>query len=63
MPADGKRDDAPAAPEPPTLAAVFTNSLRGWQARWKEQRPAATPAAPARVKTLGRKGRKAARPR
>jgi hypothetical protein len=43
MPADGNRDHAPAAPELPTLAAVFKNSLRGWQARWKEQRPAAEP--------------------
>jgi hypothetical protein len=63
MPADGNRDDAPAAHEPPTPAAVFKNSLRGWQARWKEQRLAATPAAPARVKTLRSKGRRVARPR
>jgi hypothetical protein len=63
MPADGNRDDAPAAPEPPTPAAVFKNSLRAWQARWKEQCPAAEPAAPVRVQSLRRKGRRAARPR
>ena len=63
MPADGKQENTPAAPEPPTPAAVFKNSLRGWQARWKEQRPAAEPAATVRVKTLRSKGRRVARPR
>jgi hypothetical protein len=62
----GKGDHLPAAEETTLPAALFKNSLRLWQARWKAQQadaqqsevPAA-PDAPSRLRSRAKKGRKA----
>jgi hypothetical protein len=41
MPVEGKRESALKSDDSKVPTAVFTNSLRAWQARWKEQQPTA----------------------
>jgi hypothetical protein len=66
MSAEGLTEDIPQGKGEEPLAALFTSSLRLWQARWKAQRPAgaAEPAAPRKAPLRPRKkGRKAGRRR
>jgi hypothetical protein len=62
MPADGASEHASPGDDRQPPAAVFRNSLRGWQAQWKAQQPGspAEPVPPKKIKARRRKGRGAA---
>jgi hypothetical protein len=63
MPADGQNEPVLSGDDKQT-AGVFKNSLRGWQARWKDLCPEGPgePVVPMKLEPPRRKGRRAARP-